>query len=400
MTVYVILFLLSLGGYFFNVNGSKQKRKIYLVFIFVCILLIAVLRDYSVGTDLYKYYSKYYPMFKNVDWDKLQSVTISGDWEWGFCAFCKVLAQISPNTQLFIIGSSIISIIPYAIFIYKNSEDVVFSTFFYIAFHIFMMSLNIVRQAMAVGIVLIGFEALKRKQHYKFVIYVLIATLFHTTAVVALLYLIIDRLEYKKHTLYLLTGATLVFSIGYRVIFNLVLNTTGLSALYGIYGISGQGDSGGYITFHTLGMFCIALMIFAIGHIYLEVYGYQKTTYTLSLAKESKMGFSHHALIVRKTRRKYLVSWSESLVMYAVYFAVLFRFNAFIINVTSRFAMYFFPFLMISFPHSLAKMNKKSDKMLYMGIMIAALALFFFVIIITRAEALWGTLPYRFYWYN
>ena len=26
----------------------------------------------------------------SVSWDKLQSVTISGDWELGFCAFCKI----------------------------------------------------------------------------------------------------------------------------------------------------------------------------------------------------------------------------------------------------------------------------------------------------------------------
>lgn len=131
MTVYIVLMLLALAGYAFSANASEINRKRYLCLVFSAIVIVAMLRSDQIGIDLSHYYNKYYPLFKNVSWDKLQSVTISGDWELGFCAFCKIIGQISTSTQCFVIFTSLFSIIPYAHFIYRNSDDVVFSTVFF-----------------------------------------------------------------------------------------------------------------------------------------------------------------------------------------------------------------------------------------------------------------------------
>ena len=189
MTVYIVLMLLALAGYAFSANASEINRKRYLCLVFSAIVIVAMLRSDQIGIDLSHYYNKYYPLFKNVSWDKLQSVTISGDWELGFCAFCKIIGQISTSTQCFVIFTSLFSIIPYAHFIYRNSDDVVFSTVFFLGYHIFMMSMNVIRQAMAVGVILLGLEALKRKQYVKFAIYVVIATFFHTSAILSLIHI-------------------------------------------------------------------------------------------------------------------------------------------------------------------------------------------------------------------
>ena len=58
----------------------------------------------------------------------------------------KIIGQISTSTQCFVIFTSLFSIIPYAHFIYRNSDDVVFSTVFFLGYHIFMMSMNVIRQ--------------------------------------------------------------------------------------------------------------------------------------------------------------------------------------------------------------------------------------------------------------
>lgn len=65
-----------------------------------------------------------------------------------------------------------------------------------------MMSMNVIRQAMAVGVILLGLEALKRKQYVKFAIYVVIATFFHTSAIIALLFILCDILTFKKYCLH------------------------------------------------------------------------------------------------------------------------------------------------------------------------------------------------------
>lgn len=395
MTVYIVLMLLALAGYAFSANASEINRKRYLCLVFSAIVIVAMLRSDQIGIDLSHYYNKYYPLFKNVSWDKLQSVTISGDWELGFCAFCKIIGQISTSTQCFVIFTSLFSIIPYAHFIYRNSDDVVFSTVFFLGYHIFMMSMNVIRQAMAVGVILLGLEALKRKQYVKFAIYVVIATFFHTSAIIALLFILCDILTFKKNTVYILTIVTVGFSLVYRFLFEKIISISSLSNLYGLYSASGAGDSGGYITFHTLGMFAIAAIIFV----------YCSAVYNCDViscrpyrcGKYGRTTFSIKGGVIKMHRvtPDTTVYWSESMLMYSVYLAVLFRFSAFIINVTARFSLYFIPFLMIAFPHALNKVQNQNNRKLMKIGMITAIIFFFLYLGFTRAGAMWGTVPYH-----
>lgn len=398
MTVYIVLMLMALSGYTLKANANEKSRKLYLCLVFSLIVAVAMLRKDQIGIDLSLYYNKYYPLFKNVAWNKLQSVTISGDWELGFCAFCKLIGQISTNTQCFVIFTSLFTIIPYALFIYRNSDDVVFSTVFFLGYHIFMMTMNVIRQAMAVGIVLIGLETLKRKQYVKFIIYVVIATFFHTSAIIALLLILCDKVTFKKNTFFVLTVLTAGFSFIYRFLFEKLLSIPLISNLYGLYAASGAGDSGGYVTFHTLGMFGIAAVVF----VYCSVV-YNCDSITCRPYRWGKHGrsiFSLEGSIIRKHRvePETTVYWSESMLMYSVYLAVLFRFSAFIINVTARFSLYFIPFLMIAFPHAINKVQKDSNRKLMKTGMIAVIIFFFLYLGFTRAGAMWGTVPYRFFW--
>lgn len=397
MTVYIILMILALSGYFVGANRTEQSRKYYLFVVFSAILLVAILRSDQVGTDLRIYYSKYYPLYKNVPWDKIQSVTVSGDWEWGFCAFCKLIGQLSTDVQCFIVFSSIVSVVPYALFIYRNSDDVVFSSVFFLGYHIYMQSLNVIRQAMAVGIILLGVEALKRKKYIVFLVYVFIATMFHTSAIIAVLLLVCDLLKYNRNTIYKLTAITLVFTIAYRVVFERILSgSSALSNLYGIYSSSGSGDSGGYVTYHTLGMFGIALVVFMIGCLYYYNEGDQVRLYEYGKRWRSVWHLQGLTLVRNYHDADEQIYWSDSMLIYAVYFAVLFRFSAFLINVTARFAMYFIPFLMIASPYFCNKIcDNKTRKIVKFG-MIAIVLAFFFFIGYTRAGELWGTVPYEF----
>lgn len=365
--------ILAFSGYFLNANKNDSNRKTYLFFVFSAFLIVAMFRTEEVGTDLKLFYSQYFPLFKYARWDDLQSVTASGDWELGFCAFCKITSQISTDPQCFIIFSSIITIVPCAIFIYKNSEDVVFSTIFYLGYNMYMMSFNVVRQAMAVGIIFIGLEALKNKKYVVYVLFVLAATLFHTTAIVALLLLLCNFLTFKKKTFYLLAVFTVVVAVGFRTLFNfLIMENPLLNVAYDIYSSDDSIHAGGYITYHTLITFLIALCVFLLG----------------------QKNFNRPFRQIRKDNF-YSAFWMESMLMYAVYFAVLFRFAAFIINVTSRFSLYFIPFLMIAFPHFCGKIPKAQVRQNTKLLMIIVVITYFLFIGYTRAEGMWETVPYK-----
>ena len=380
MAVYIGLMVMALSGYAFGANKSEKTRKHYVIVLFFAITLVAMLRSDQIGIDLSHYYNKYYPIFRDTSWNKLQTVTMSGDWELGFCAFCKLIGYISTDTQCFVIFTSIFTIVPYALFIYKNSDDVVFSTTFFLGYHVYMMSINVIRQAMAVGIILIGLEALKKKKYFRFILYVLFATLFHTSAVIALLLLLCDKLTFKKHTFYLLAIVTVIFSVGYKAVFERLLNISSLSDLYGIYSSTGAGDSGGYITFHTLGMFLIALLIFIYCYLVFKNEVRWVRPYEIGKSCERKVVISKNKIILKRISSSKKIYWSESMLMYTTYLAVLFRFSAFIINVTARFALYFIPFLMIAYPHACSKIQDKNTRFIFkVAVMVATLVFFLFI---------------------
>lgn len=399
MTVYILLMAIALLGYVFKVNRNEVSRKRYLIVVFFFITITAMARGDQIGIDLSHYYNKYYPLFRDVSWSKLQSVTISGDWEWGFCAFCKLIGYISTSTQCFIVFTSIFTIVPYAYFIYKNSDDVIFSTVFFIGYHILMMSMNVVRQAMAVGIILLGLESLKRKQYFKFLLFVLIGTLFHTSAIVAVLLIMCDKMSFKKNTFYLLAVITVIASLGYRFAFEKLLSISSLSSLYGIYSSSGTGDSGGYVTFHTLGMFLIALAVFVYGYfVYNSKTNWVRPYYFGKNTRKASISIRHARIQFKRIAAEDFTYWSESMLMYSAYLAVLFRFSAFIINVTARFSLYFIPFLMVAFPHFTNKSQTRELRILMKVLVVGMLMLFFVFIGYTRAGALWGTVPYKAFW--
>lgn len=374
MEIYIILFFIVVSGFLFNTNKTKQNKLTYLYSVFGCLIVVAALRAPTVGIDLEMLYAPYYPQYANVSWDNIQSVTASGHWEWGFCAFCKALCILSKDEQLFIAASSIVSIIPYSIFIYKNSRDVVFSTFFYVAFHVYMISLNIVRQSIAIGIILLGYEFLKRKQYTKYIIIVVIASLFHTSAIIALILILFDRVSYKKSYSILAFVGMFAFSFIYSSFFQWILGEGRVQEQYAFYEI-GQGHFQGFITYHTLGMFVISLFIFLV--------------MSYNVSKQSRRKDS---ILMNRIYG----GWSYSILIYAVMVAMFFRFAAFFANVTSRISYYFIPFIMIAFPYVMNEFSYKKRKLLRAA-MFCALTIFYFIVL-TRAKETWGTVPFE--WCN
>ena len=175
MIIYIILLLLILfASVIFKPNGSRKGKKYFIVFVFGAIYLLNALRSPLVGIDLNEYYAPHFAQFAQIPWNNLQSVTISGDWELGFCAFCKLLTYISTDTQFFIAVSSAIIVLPYGYFIYKNCDDAVFGTFFYVAYNLMFSNMNTIRQAMAVSIVIMGLGALRDKKYLKYTIFVVV----------------------------------------------------------------------------------------------------------------------------------------------------------------------------------------------------------------------------------
>ncbi len=391
MIIYISIYMIALSGLLFGANRSQVAKKKYLFCVFGLLILVAALRSSNVGTDLSLFYSPYYPEFAAADWNEIRYVTFSGHWEWGFCVLCKVLAMINPDPQFFIAVTSVISILPYPYFIYRNSDDVVFPTVFYIGMHVYTMSLSGLRQAVATGIAIIAFEKLNKKQYVRFVIYAVIATSIHTSAALIFVLLILERINFKRETAIILAGITVIVSIVYRYIISAFMNLSIFSNAYSIYEV-GVKHAAGYVTYHTLGLFAVSALVFVA-----SVFGYVDNKKNVERNSKNRVQFSGGKIYLLKYSNKG-IEWANNTLIYSSYMVVLFRFCAFLINVLARLSYFFMPLMMVTYPKMRSNINTRLTRKSWDSVIYMAITVFFFFICIFRAQSLWGIVPYEFFW--
>lgn len=191
MNMYIcILLLVSLFSF---KEYFLKKRKGYF-FIFLLLFLCMGLRDYRVGTDL-KHYLAAYNYLSSVD----TFIWKYKNFEIGYIFFCYLLGKIKINKDFFIFLVSFLSLYPIYLLFKKNSRYPITATFFYLSLGLYFFSFSGLRQTIAIGISCLSFKFIKEKKVIKFFIIILIATLFHKSAV---FFLIAYPLYYFKLNFY------------------------------------------------------------------------------------------------------------------------------------------------------------------------------------------------------
>lgn len=168
-------------------NHMIQYERIPIVGIIFSALPLAFLlgaRTIEVGTDTaYTYYPYYYLGYckKNVEYNGI---------EYGFYYLFKIAYRLthSFNGCLFIIGLVTVSLYLYAIYKLSNRNNYWLYYFLFISMF-YMYSFNIARQAIAMAILLVGIWHLSYDNWRKYILFVVIATLFHTSAIISILVL-------------------------------------------------------------------------------------------------------------------------------------------------------------------------------------------------------------------
>ena len=133
-------------------------------------------------------------------------------YEYGFTFLCWILNKITSNWQILLIVSSLF--INYSVlkFIKNNSSNPLLSVLMYILMNFYFFYTSAMRQAIAIGIMLLGYEKLKKNEIWKFLIFVLIATLFHESAFLALLLIPMRKMKYNRYFIFSIIG---VYIIGF-----------------------------------------------------------------------------------------------------------------------------------------------------------------------------------------
>lgn len=214
MGEYVYYLLLLLIITIFGI--SKDKRKALLIS-FCFITLLASIRKYTVGVDT----QQFYRAFSKINIDKTWNFR-NFRYEPGFYYFCKIVGRFVSNAQVLIILTSVFINASVYRFIKNNSKDYFLSTILYLLAFCYFSNMNIMRQAIAVAILLYGFEFLKEKKYIKYIITILIASMFHTVAFACSLLLFFYMLPNKKAVYFIEVLIAILTFIFYKQFFEIL----------------------------------------------------------------------------------------------------------------------------------------------------------------------------------
>ena len=229
----VYLFVIQLVTYKKSVLNCYTKRgnvNTLLFFSMGLLLLLNCLRSLETGNDTISYYSlfEHYKGTSN-DYSVAALLWMDSYIDIGYRMINKLFLKLSDNYQLFISTIAVFMYCAVNRYIKKYSCNAVYSVFlfFLLFFHVY---LNMLRQALAISIILLGIHYLFENKKIRFIVIVLIATLFHKTAIIALLLL---PIAYKKH----FSISKSIVTIGLAIVLTF---SGGISKILEIIGYSGK----------------------------------------------------------------------------------------------------------------------------------------------------------------
>ena len=352
MAIYIIiLFVEVFLGLILSAKKSKYTKKIFIIVSFIILSTIAGFRTRDVGMDTEQYYRAY----QRINSYNSISEAFNEIYEKGFVVLCYGLGRISPNPQTLILVTSIFINFCVLRFINKNSKNVVYSIFLYITLNFFFSYMNIMRQAIAISFLLLSYENLKEKKYIKYFIGVFVAMLFHSSAILGLSFIIVEKFEYKrKYNKFLIPILVIIFIFGRNILSILTKFSPRLLEYVG----------GDYDFSNFFGNLIIAMM--SLGILY----------------------FGNDILKNKTSVEMEEYKFLQKMIILNVVFAVL----GIRVNILSRFVQYFSIFQIIWIPNILyiMKKNKQEFKILFSLIFIT----YWLIIMIYRPEW-YGVVPYK-----
>lgn len=232
------MFFLLVMRYAFNRWGEKNLKKADTVYLTVASVLLALLtgmRGKYVGPDTTNYMSIFRDFRRIPFFVAISEKT--GRFEGGYKFLMRFVGIFTESTVVFFcICAGIFAVCLWG-YINKNSKNKFMSIMFYFTVQGFTFQLSAIRQALAMGFVLISFEYMKQRKFWKFLFFVIIASLFHKSAlaIIPMYFVAYFKMDFKNFFLYVIGGVSV---IAFRVVLVTVLSN--------VLGYDGYLDDGGF----------------------------------------------------------------------------------------------------------------------------------------------------------
>ena len=347
VSIYTLLFTwLALN------TSNKTARKILIVISVVFPIIIAGFR-FNNGAD-YLQYKNLYDRF--INYGVFSSSTSTKSIEIGFQWILRICSLFTTDSIYYFFLISLITIGLFYYGIWKESNNILFSITLFFISGIYLDTFNAVRQYLAVSIIFISVKYLINKEFVKYMIIVLIASLFHYSAIIMILVYPLFNIRLSFLKVICLIG--LMFSMG-GILFSFIIDVMNKTR-YG-YLINSNFDAPAATTSSIIAISYMSILVIIIYYYY---YKCRKTIFD------------------RRYFTLQIIIWMTTL-------------SSYFIPLSYRLQYYFVPLEIIVIPYFVQKVSDKSIR----AIMITSIVIMYLTItsigIIYKG---WYTcLPYNFY---
>lgn len=211
---YILLAVIVLDfalEYFYNksqIKSNKLKKILDFIFRFriisiTALVLVSTLRSYSVGRDI----EVYRDCFNSYKTQTLSQAMEINRFEFGYFILTFIFAKIGLDFRFVLFVSSLFISVCTWLFIKEFSPNKLMSLILFICFGIFAQSLNIIRQIIALGFILLALTMLHKNKIWLYFLFIALACLFHLIAIVGVVFILF---KYVKPTWQLVVFAVIL----------------------------------------------------------------------------------------------------------------------------------------------------------------------------------------------
>jgi hypothetical protein len=344
LIINISIILLSILFYSIIPNNENDdgtinlNTKIFITLSFVILWFVAGFRgDF---TSDYKNYADLYDYFNSFDFINIFQMDFSQ--EIGYVIFSRFIGLFFKDSVFLMIATSFLILFLFYKELIRDSLCLWLSILLFINVGSYYTSFNIMRQIIAVAIVFGGSKYLYNRKLGKYIIIILIATLFHTTALIMLPFYFILNLKFNQRNITVMFASAIFAVIFLKPVIQIAVNL-GFSRYSNYangnftYGMTGLNITSAVVP--------IAILIFS---------------------------FLNHKIIDFEERKNNI--WLNAIIFYA-FFSVL----GLKIQMLQRFAEFFTPYILLIIPLVISKINNKYLRTIYFFIIISLLIAFNYI---------------------
>lgn len=211
MNIYYILLAILFFMFILQKIISKNKNILYIFIAGVLLFIVIGFRDYSVGTDTLTYLNLYL-----ISGDYVKSYFINPPGLQSECLFfitTNLIRITGASPRIYFIITAIFISFSISLFLKRYSKCPFLSYWLYITLGMLGISMSALRQILAICITLYSFDYLIKGKRIKYIISVLIASLFHFSAIWILpVYLLRNiKLSLKERIFFLISSVSGAF---------------------------------------------------------------------------------------------------------------------------------------------------------------------------------------------